>query len=117
MDSQVTLHLELKVNEGQLDLIKSVMAEMIESTEKEVGTLGYEWFISEDESTIHVFERYLDSDAAAVHSANVTPLLPKMIPAVTVVKATAFGDPSDEYRQRMAGFGAAWFGTLGGFIR
>ncbi|RIK09830.1 MAG: hypothetical protein DCC49_05285 [Acidobacteria bacterium] len=117
MDKQVALHLELKVNDGQLETIKSVMAEMVESAEKEEGTLGYEWFISEDESMVHVFERYLDSDAAAVHGANVMPLLPKMISAVQVVKATAFGEPSDEYRQRMASMGAEWFGTLGGFVR
>jgi quinol monooxygenase YgiN len=43
------------------------MNDMVESTKAEPGALNYEWFISEDGTSCHIYERYADSAAAMVH--------------------------------------------------
>ena len=36
------------------------MNEMVESTQAEPETLSYDWFVSDDRSTVHIYERYAD---------------------------------------------------------
>lgn len=117
MDSQISMVVELQVNEGQLDALKAVMEEMVEATRSEEGALSYEWHISEDESTVHVYERYADSDAAVAHGRNAMQFLPKMIAAGKPARVSAYGEPSDEVRQMFGAMGATWYGNFGGFVR
>ena len=53
---------ELAIIPGQLDAFKALMNEMVAATQAdEPGALNYEWFISEDGTTCHIYERYADS--------------------------------------------------------
>ena len=64
-----TVHwlLEVSVNDGQLDTFKALIAEMVEATQKEPGTLIYEWYFDEQEQTCQINERYTDSAATMAH--------------------------------------------------
>lgn len=117
MNDQITLILEMTVNEGQLEALKEVVAEMVAKAEAEEGTVGYEWYISEDESAVTVHEHYRDSNAAKVHGANVMPLIPKMIALAKPVRSVAYGNPSDEVRQMFGALGASWHAPFAGFNR
>ena len=70
MESQVSWHVELQVKPGQLEALRALTTEMVESTKSELGALIYERFLSEDQQVIHVFERYIDSAAAVAHLAS-----------------------------------------------
>ncbi len=67
MADHVSWLLEVAVKPGELDTFKALMAEMVESTRTEPGTLIYEWWISDDRSAIHLYERYADSPALLAH--------------------------------------------------
>jgi hypothetical protein len=55
---------ELATNPDRFEDLKSLMADMVEATQKsEVGALNYEWATSDDRRVCHVFERYQDSTA------------------------------------------------------
>jgi quinol monooxygenase YgiN len=48
---EVYLVIELAINPGRFEDLKALMADMVEATQKnEVGTLNYEWTISDDRS-------------------------------------------------------------------
>jgi quinol monooxygenase YgiN len=118
MNDQVSWVLEVDVKPGQLDRFRALMDEMVARTSEEETTLGYEWFISDDGGTVHVYEKYADSDAMVAHVrgflANwATPLLE----IVEVTRFTVYGDPSAEARTLLDGFGARYLGPLGGFSR
>ena len=118
MSKGVSWNLRLAVREGQLENFRSLMHEMVESTRQESGTLGYEWFLSEDGSTCHLHERYADSAAAMVHLGNFgTKFAERFLACVQPTEFTVYGDPSDDVRQVVAGFGAAHLGPFGGFSR
>ena len=60
--------LELKIKDGALGDFKALMGEMVEATKSnEPNAMNYEWFISEDNATAHIYERYSDSAATMTH--------------------------------------------------
>lgn len=64
MSDAVHWLLALNIKEGELDNFKALVKEMVDATKaNEPGTLNYEWFVSDDEKTCHIYERYADSAA------------------------------------------------------
>ncbi len=67
METSVAWLVECAVKPGQLDTFKTLMEEMVAGTSEEPGTRNYEWYISEDGSTVHIWEKYADSAATLTH--------------------------------------------------
>lgn len=118
MSSTVSWNLQLAVQEGRLDEARKLVSEMVEATRQEPGTVGYEWFLSEDGSVCHICERYADSNAAMVHLGNFgAHFAERFLACFTPTAFYVYGAPSDEVRSVLDGFGATYLGTLGGFTR
>ena len=59
--------LVVKTKDGMKDDFHALMHEMVASTQAaEPNTHGYVWTTPDDGSTIHIYERYADSNAALV---------------------------------------------------
>lgn len=118
MDKHVSWVIELAVKEGQLDTFKALMEEMVAGTSPEPGTLGYEWYISGDGGTVHIFEKYADSDAMIAHvSGFMQKWAGRFLESVDVTRFVVYGDPSPAARELLDGFGATYLGPWGGFSR
>ena len=116
MSTEVSWNLQLAVRDGRLDDFRALLHEMVESTRAEAGAQGYEWFITEDGTVCHINERYADSDAAMVHlGAFGSRFAERFLACVEPTGFSVYGDPSDEVRAVLDGFGAAYLGPLGGF--
>ena len=63
MDQHVSWIIELAVKDGALDRYKELMEEMVSGTGTEPESLAYEWYISADGGTVHIFEKYATSEA------------------------------------------------------
>jgi len=110
---------ELTIKEGQVDNLKKLMAEMIEATkENEQGTMAYEWTISEDNKKCHTHERYVDSAATLAHLATfISKYAARLMETGDATSFVVYGNPSDEVRKILDGFGAVYMLPIGGFIR
>jgi quinol monooxygenase YgiN len=109
---------ELAIRPGQLDAFKALMHDMVEATKaNEPGALNYEWFISEDGTTCHIYERYADAAAALTHMANFAAFGERWAAAVEVTGATLYGTPNDEMKAMLAQSGGTAMAPLGGFAR
>jgi quinol monooxygenase YgiN len=118
MEEHVSWVVELAVKPGELDTFKALMEEMVEGTRQEPGTLNYEWYISDDESTVHIFEKYADSDATIAHVTGFgEKWAARFLGCVDVTRFTVYGDPSGPARELLAGFGGTYLGPWGGFAR
>ncbi len=118
MSSAVSWNLRVSINEGRLEDFRALMQEMVASTEGEAGALGYEWFLSEDGASCHINERYTDSDAVMAHLGNFgANFAERFLGCVAPTSIDVYGDPSDEVREALAGFGAVHHGPFGGFSR
>jgi hypothetical protein len=94
------------------------MHEMVESTRSEPGTQAYEWFLSGDGAVCHVYERYADSTAAMAHLGTFgSKFAERFLECVEPTGLYVYGDPSDEARAVLDGFGAVYLGPFGGFSR
>ncbi len=119
MSGNVHWVLEVAIKDGELGNFKTLMAEMVEATQaNEPGTLNYEWFISQDEKTCHIYERYADSDATRVHLGSFAEhFAGRFMGMATPGKFTLYGDPDDQIREALKGMGAIEMAQIGGFVR
>jgi quinol monooxygenase YgiN len=119
MEGQVSWIIECAVKPGQLDTLKALLLnEMVTGTNTEPKTLNYEWYISDDGSTVHGFEKYADSEAMITHvSGFMEKWAQRFLACVDVTQFNIYGDPSPAARELLAGFGGTYLGPLGGFSR
>ncbi len=118
MSNSISWNLQLSVREGRLQDARELVGEMIEATKQEPGTLGYEWFLSEDGTICHINERYVDSDAVLVHLGNFgANFAERFLTCFEPTSFSVYGDPSPDAQAALDGFGAAVLGWLGGFNR
>ena len=118
IDGQVSWVVQCTVKDGQQDAFKELMEEMVAGTSEEPGTVNYEWFISEDGSTVHIYEKYADSDATVKHVQGfMEKWARRFMDCVEVSGFTTYGNPDEEAREIIAPFGGKVLGTWGGFAR
>jgi quinol monooxygenase YgiN len=118
IDGQISWVLQCTVKEGQLDAFKELMDEMVAGTSEEPGTLNYEWFISDDGNSVHLYEKYADSEAMIAHVEGfMEKWARRFMGCIEVTGFTAYGNPTDAAKEVMAPFGGNQLATWGGFAR
>ena len=116
MSDTVSWNLQLSVHPGKLEDFRSLMHEMVASTREENGCLSYEWYVSDDGAACHLNERYADSNAALEHLGNFgSKFAERFLACVSPTSFLVYGDPSQEVRGVLDGFGARYLGHFGGF--
>jgi quinol monooxygenase YgiN len=118
MSENVLVVAEVTINAGQLDNLKALVGEMIEAIKRdEPGTHNYEWFIGDDGKSVHVYERYADSEAFMVHLGNLGQKFAKRLSAcTTTTRITIYGNPSDKVREVFATYPTVYMSPLVGFV-
>jgi hypothetical protein len=82
------------------------------------GTSSYEWFVSDDGGVVHIQERYEDSAVTVIHpGAFREKFAARFLAAVDPNRFTGFGNPTDEARAVLDGFGATPSGVFNGSVR
>jgi quinol monooxygenase YgiN len=107
MSDNILVVAENDIYDGQLDNLKALVMEVMESIQHdEPGTLNYEWFIADDGKSVNVFERYVDSEAFLVHLTNLgqKKYAERMFACLNATKVTIYGNPSDPVRGIFANF-------------
>ena len=118
MSAEVSWQVVLRLTPGKLDDFRTLTNEMVEATKDEPGALVYERFISDDEETVWVYERYRNSEAAVEHLKKFASLFgPRFSTMVTRERFTVFGSPSNELREILDGMDATYLDHLAGFSR
>jgi quinol monooxygenase YgiN len=109
---------EVSITDGEPDNFKTVMHKMVESSHAEPGATDYEWFVSADQKTCHVYEHYVDSAGAMAHVTTFDEKFsPRLLAVVDPTRFVTYGSPDGAVRGALDGFGAAYTGQIGGFAR
>ena len=89
---------KMKIREGMLDGIKQHANECIQRvTEKDPGTIQYDWFISSDNTECEIRETYENSEAFLAHLSNLSDLLHILYEKFASDHSVAiYGGPSQE---------------------
>jgi quinol monooxygenase YgiN len=107
----VLLAVDLIIKDGKLDEFEGIAQEMVAGTQKEPGTLGYDWFLSADRKKCRLIETYADANAVLAHFNGpvVQVLVPKLLGTASLAGFEVYGDPGTKAREMLAGFGAEMF--------
>jgi quinol monooxygenase YgiN len=106
----------LALRPGCLEDFAKLTGEMVASAQAENGVLAYQRFISEDGQAIFVHEGYEDSGAAIAHlRAFMKIFYERYASMVERKRFVVFGQPSDELRMLLNGFGATYHRPFGPF--
>jgi quinol monooxygenase YgiN len=118
MENHVSWVIELDVKDGAFDTFRALMEEMVAGTSTEPATLAYEWYVSDDQKVVHIFEKYADSDAMIAHvSGFLEKWAGRFMESVDPTRFVVYGDPSPAARELLAGFGPVYLGPWSGFSR
>lgn len=118
MNDEIAWHLELSIAPNQIDEFRASMEEMVASTQEESGTLAYAWYISDDNTEVHIIERYRDSAAVMTHMSGFgEKFAGRFLALVQPKRWSVFGNPNDEARRAFANFGPSYYALFGGFAR
>ena len=118
MKDHVSWVIELAVKPGRLDSFKQLMDEMVTGTSEEPETLNYEWYISGDDGTVHIFEKYANSEAMIVHvNGFMEKWAARFMECVDPTRFIVYGDPSPAARELLAPFRGTYLAPWGGFAR
>ena len=95
-----------------------VKSKLIESTEKEEGTLQYEWFITGNKTEFMVVERYRDLAAAEIHNTTFGDNFASEFLAACEIKGISYaGELSENLENTFKQLGATFYEADGGLNR
>lgn len=109
--AKVHLNVSLTIHEGKLNQFQAIAREMVETTQKEPGTLTYEWYLSPNGKSCQLIETYVDADGLLAHFGGpaVQEGVPKMLKTADVNGFEVYGDPGPKATEILSDFGAEIF--------
>ena len=108
---KIRFTVDLSIHDGRLDAFERTAREMIAGSQMEPGTLGYDWFLSEDRKRCRIVEHFADGNAALAHLTGpvVQQLVPHMLESAEITRFEVYGDPGPQASHMLAGIGAEVF--------
>jgi quinol monooxygenase YgiN len=115
--STVRFVVSFAINEGAFVAFERIARVMSAESQKEPGTLAYEWSLSADRARCRLYEAYVDGDAVLAHLKGpvVQELVPKLLEAGSLAGLEIYGDPGPEATAMLTAMGAQIFPVWQGF--
>ncbi|MGK5078711.1 putative quinol monooxygenase [Janthinobacterium sp. HLX7-2] len=108
----------LKVQPGKFDAFKNLVADIVAASSKEPGTLAYQYAVSDDQGTVHIYERYRDSQAFVDHVEHTFGgYAERFLSLVSVESLVVYGAPNVQARKALDSFNATYMTLFDGFAR
>jgi quinol monooxygenase YgiN len=117
MHPHISCLFSLAVKPEEFPELKALIANIVAATSTEPDTLVYEYSVNEDNSTVHILERY-KADAVVSHvDTTFAPFGKRFLELCTVTSLVVYGTPDIEVRKRLDPFGAVYMTPFDGFSR
>lgn len=117
MSDNIIWTVEGTIRDGQKDAFDSLMAEMVSAVSQEPGTLNYEWTLGPDGTSLHVYERYRDADAATEHLGTWTRFAERFMASVQITRFVVFSRLTPSLEAAVAGLDPVMMAPIGGFAK
>jgi len=99
----------LKIHDGKLEEFKNAAEKCVRTVrEKDKGTLQYDWFFSEDQTSCEVREKYQDSEAVLEHMQNLGDTLGELL-SLCDLSLSIYGSPSDDLLDALKGMDIRYY--------
>ena len=119
---EITFIIDLKVNSNSSEDLNQLVEEITQNViNTEAFCLEYGYFISDDATSVTLYEKYEDSDGATMHGKNFIegPFFDRFFNLFTLEKFIVTGPASDEFKKFTSenGFVIEYRESVDGFIR
>ena len=119
---EITFIIDLKVNSNSSEDLNQLVEEITQNViNTEAFCLEYGYFISDDGTSVTLYEKYEDSDGATMHGQNFIdgPFFDSFFNLFTLEKFIVTGPASDEFKKFSSenGFVIEYRESVDGFIR
>jgi len=102
MEDRILIIATSKLLDNKLSELQEAVRELQTYCAKtEKGMLQYDWYLSENDDTIKVFETYANSEAVLFHFDNYKRFASQLSESRTFVSMEIFGNASDELTKRV----------------
>ena len=116
MSEQVGWIVEARLRDGQREAFRGVMEDLVAETEREGGTLVYEYYVSDD-GDVMVLERFRDVVSAELHIGTWDRHAERWIACAEPTRMVHLGDLPESVRSRHEALEPLHLKTFGGFAR
>jgi len=113
MKERIIIIATLKLIENKLPDLQKVVKEMqAHFLQTENGMLQYDWYLSEEETTIKVLETYINSEAVLFHFDNLKSFAPRLSESREFVSLEVFGNASKDLKERVKKINAVHYSMI-----
>lgn len=117
-DETIHIHIHVTIPTDKRSDFLALMHELVEQSEKEPGTLIYEWFFDDEQRICHIHERYLNIAEGNKHVRNFAEnYAARFFAAIDSVDCQVCGVPGDYIRSVLDGIKPLYATKGAGFNR
>lgn len=117
MQGEIYSVYHLAIEPSKFPSFQTLIAKIVAATSKEQDTLTYEYTVSEDNSVVHIIERYRTAGLVPHVEQTFAPFAEEFLSLVTIEKLYVYGETTPEIRAKLNGFGAIYLRSFDGFTR
>lgn len=119
MSSEISIIVRLKLTAPLNEKTRGILDKLTSHVENtEPGTLVYDWFLGDDQSTVCVLERYSNSAAIITHSQAMSAEQREKMTKIGVIEnMLVLGTPDEQLAGMLTKAGATIMAPLTGFYR
>ena len=105
--SKLYIVFKMTLNAGEEESFKDYVRQLEQLVkDKCPQSIGYEWFLNEEETQCVAVETFADSDALLFHADTVLELAMKLFSTCEIQEVNLLGNPSDAVIERTSAYGA-----------
>jgi quinol monooxygenase YgiN len=118
MSKPVHWVIEFAIPSGKDKELRAIMNDMVEDTRADPGALCYQWNLSDDATSCHVYEHYKDSEAALAHMDTVVKKHgARFLSLATPTRFVVYGEPTEALKKALGVLNPVFLKEIGGFSR
>lgn len=118
MADDITFNCVFQIVPGRFGEFKTLVRSMVEMSKQESGCLAYEYSVSEDNLTVHIVERYQDSDAILHHLSETFSKVAKEFDELASCSSFVIvGTASEQVQSLLAGANPIYVRNFDGFSK
>jgi quinol monooxygenase YgiN len=108
----------VKVRFGQFLDFTALVADIVRTTRQEPEALAYQYAVSADQQTVHIIERYRDSETFVTHAETTfSGYAARFLALVAIESVLVYGAPSAQVGKILDTFNPTHMALFDGFAR
>lgn len=117
MNHEIVCVFKLVLDSCNFQTFEKLIAQIVNATDKELGTLTYLYSVNDEKNSVHIIERYKENSLLSHIDTTFSPFAEEFLSLVSITELTVYGHPNQEEKSRLDKFGAQYLTPFSGFSK